>query len=67
MAAIQLKPMHALPWAIAAFVSSMNQLPEPFAASGFISLTRTSMAFLPASSLMTPSIFLSSESQRLPP
>ena len=58
MAAIQLKPTQTLPWPIAALTSSMNQLPEPFGASGFIWLTSTSMAFWPASSLMTPSILL---------
>jgi hypothetical protein len=67
MAASQLKPMQTLSCAIAAFTSSMNQLPEPFGASGFISLTRTSMALRPASSLMTPSILRSSAFHRLPP
>jgi hypothetical protein len=67
IAATQLKPTQTLPWATAALTSSMNQLPEPLGASGFISLTSTSIAFLPASSLMTPSICLSSAFQRLPP
>ena len=47
IAAIQLKPTHTLPWPIAALTSSMNQLPEPLGASGFIWLTSTSMAFGP--------------------
>ena len=56
--------MHALPWATAAFTSSMNQLPEPLAVSGFIWLTRTSIAFWPAASFTTPSICFSPASQR---
>jgi hypothetical protein len=67
IAASQLKPMQTLPWAIAALTSSMNQLPEPLGASGFIWLTSTSIAFWPAASLMTPSIFLSPAFHRLPP
>ena len=67
LAAIHWKAMQAWPWATAALTSSMNQLPEPRAVSGFIWLTRTSMAFWPASSLMTPSIWPSPESHRFPP
>ncbi len=67
MAAIHWKPTHTLPWLIAALTSSMNQLLEPFGASGTMSLTRTSIAFLPASSLMTPSILRSSASHSSPP
>ena len=36
MAAIHWKPTQTLPWLIAALTSSMNQLLEPFGASGTI-------------------------------
>ena len=67
MAAIHWKPTQILPWLMAALTSSMNQLLEPFGVSGTIWLTRTSIAFLPAASLMTPSILRLSGSHRLPP
>ena len=67
IAAIHWNPTQTLPWLIAALTSSMNQLLEPFGVSGTISLTSTSIAFLPAASLMTPSILRSSGFHSSPP
>jgi hypothetical protein len=67
IAAIHWKPTQTLPWLMAALTSSMNQLLEPFGVSGTIWLTSTSIAFLPAASLMTPSILRSSGLHSSPP
>ena len=67
IAAIHWNPTQILPWLIAALTSSMNQLLEPFGVSGTMSLTSTFIAFLPAASLMTPSILRSFAFHSWPP